>query len=323
MKVSRMDRRLIYLCLIIGLTAFLSCKKEKISLSWDNLNSGTSHNLTAVHFTHADTGYAVGGDTWYLGIMLHTYDGGNNWQVDSIANKQFFGIDFLPDGTGHIVGIDGYLFEQKPDNWQFHRLPRWNILRGVDFYEAQRGVVVGGEAFSIGVIMTLGDNYATVATDTLDNQLESVTYSDEKTIHAVGYGLILRSTDGGLTWAPSETTGDYFREVQFVNSRTGYIIGYNGTLLKTTDAGESWDRLRGGDQITVSDKPFLAMHFVDADRGYICGEGGLLWQTTNGGEDWAIVKDLPNVDFYDVFVIEDTGYLVGENGQIVRFSAFE
>ncbi len=307
---------------IIGVFITLSgCGKEKITLNWTELDSGTAHTLTSVYFTDANHGHVVGGDTWFKGTYLQTTDGGESWQMDTLGDKQLYGIHFNQNKNGHVVGIDGYLFKKDSPhaNWDFRKLPNWDILRDVYFYDNDNGVVVGGVAFKFGVIMTIGQGYAPIAVDTFDNEINAVCFSDEKTVHAAGYGIILRSTDGGLHWSISETNGDFYRSMHFPTSTTGYIAGYSGSILKTTNAGESWNKLIDGDKIIVKNTPFRSVHFVNAEKGYLVGDRGTFWRTLDGGNNWQIVKDFPKVDFYDVHFIENTGYIVGENGRIFRF----
>ena len=307
--------------LFLGASFILGCKKEKIELEWTELNSGTSSTLTSVYFTDLNNGHVVGGGTWYHGIYLQTTDGGENWQMDTLGNKQLFGIHFNQYQKGHVVGIDGYLFKKDTPQspWNFKKLPNWNILRDVCFADDDNGVVVGGDALKFGVIMTLGENYIPIKVDTFDNELSAVCYSDETTIHAAGYGIILRSTDGGLNWEISETKGDFYRSIHFPTNNVGYIAGYSGSILKTTDAGHNWSKLIDGDKITVKNTPFRSVFFVDNNKGYLVGDQGTFWRTLDGGNKWQIIKNLPKVDLYDVFVIENTGYIVGENGRIFRF----
>ena len=167
--------------------------------------------------------------------------------------------------------------------------------------------------------MTLTPNFTPLTVDTFDNELSAVCYSDANTIHVAGYGIILRSTDGGLSWVISETKGDFYRSVYFPTSTIGYIAGYSGSILKTTNAGETWTKLIDGDKITVKNRPFRSVYFVNTEKGYLVGDKGTFWRTNDGGNNWQIVKNFPNVDFYDVYVIENTGYIVGENGRIFRF----
>ena len=315
---------LCFLLCFIGGTSFFNCKKEKIDVVWEELNSGTSENLSAVHFTDENTGHVIGGNIWFSGIYLQTRDAGMTWTADNFADKQLFGLHFNNKNIGHTVGIDGYLFgsaDESHEQWNFYRLPRWDILRDVAFNDKNEGVLVGGVAFAEGAITVVDSNYQVVHIDTFVNQLNAVSFSDDNTIHIAGYGIILRSVDGGTTWIENEVSGDFFQSISFPSPTIGYMVGYNGTILKTTDNGVTWKHLRRGDAITVSDQPFLAVHFADVDNGYIVGEKGLCWQTTDGGDNWKVVSGLPNFDFHDVHMRGGSVFIVGNNGRIVKFSS--
>jgi hypothetical protein len=48
------------------------------------------------------------------------------------------------------------------------------------------------------------------------------------------------------TWLNPLPQGNSLYKLQFINSTTGYAAGDGGTVLKTTDAGSSWNRLNTG-----------------------------------------------------------------------------
>jgi len=53
-----------------------------------------------------------------------------------------------------------------------------------------------------------------------------------------GGGILVKTTDGGTTWSNQKTEYE-LRSVCFTDVKTGYIVGMNGTILKTTTAGEA------------------------------------------------------------------------------------
>lgn len=297
-----------------------SCGKEKIELIWEQQPSKTEYAIQAVHFLDAKRGYAVGGDSWYYGLSLVTTDGGKTWVADSIANKLLMGLDFNHAGEGVAAGIDGYVFsrrEQDP-NWSFYRFPVWDFYRGVAHSETAT-LLVSGAAYQDGKIARLNSSFQLDTVSEFDLELDAVSFVDEQVAIAVGYGLVLRSEDGGRSWQVLPVDGDHFRAVHFPSEKVGYVVGYAGAILKSVDGGKTWEKLRNGGGIWVPNVPFRAVFFVDEETGYLAGEKGIVWKTVNGGADWAVLEGLPEVDYYDLHVIGKEGWLAGEKGTIIHF----
>jgi len=310
--------RLLTLSFII--LCFFSCGKEKIELLWEEQSSPVNSTLNSVYFTDINTGYAVGGDVWTKGYSLSTLDGGITWVADSLGDKSMFGLDFSNDGVGYAVGVDGYFYRKlsPQEDWTFHRLHRWDILRDVDYNEEGVGVVVGGIAFQQGAFMRVEGAWS-MERDTFEKELAAVCFSDNERVHAAGYGIMLQSNDTGKTWTQLNIDGDFFRAIDFPSSNVGYVVGSGGTIMKTTNGGDDWKKIRKGEKVGVKDIPFRDVHFVDENIGYIVGEGGVFWRTLNGGDDWQEVKGFPDVDLLGVHVVDGLGYIVGEKGRIFRF----
>ena len=76
-------------------------------------------------------------------------------------------------------------------------------------------------------------------------------------------------------------TNQTLMNIQMINSKTGYMAGYYGTLLKTTNAGVNWINL-----FVPTTKDLESIFFLGENTGYITGRVGLLAKTTNGGLNW-------------------------------------
>jgi hypothetical protein len=65
--------------------------------------------------------------------------------------------------------------------------------------------------------------------------IEDVSFSSPDTGFIVGQ-YILKTTDGGLSWAIDDSTYDKYssilQQVMFPSTETGYAVGYNGLILK-------------------------------------------------------------------------------------------
>lgn len=312
-----MGRTMIFLLLLV---VAVGCGKEKIEPVWERQESHTDYDISAVRFIDGQRGYAVGGNSWYYGVSLVTEDGGNTWVIDSMADKQLYALDINDEGEAVAVGIDGYVFSRGENDvdWSFYRYPVWEFYRGVSHTE-NATLVVGGQAYKSGMVVRLDGDFQLDMLSEFDVELDAVCFAGEQVAIAAGYGLILRSEDGGRNWAPLPVDGDHFRAIHFPTSSVGYIAGGSGTILKTEDGGKTWERLRNGGGIWESNIPFRALFFTDEETGYLAGEKGVVWKTKDGGRSWAVLKGLPEEDYFGVHAVGGDVWLVGRKGTIVHF----
>jgi photosystem II stability/assembly factor-like uncharacterized protein len=68
--------------------------------------------------------------------------------------------------------------------------------------------------------------------------------------------------------------------IHFPDSNTGYAVGENGTIVKTTNSGLSWNLLQIDTNYYLS-----SVFFIDANTGYTVSLNIIL-KTTNGGLNW-------------------------------------
>ena len=295
-----------------------SCKEDKLKLPWVELESPTSMTLNSVYFTSDSVGYVVGGDLWFDDIYLKTINGGESWTFDSLGGKELYAINFDKNNNGFTGGINGqfYFKEAQQDNWEPFYLGYGYNVRDIVFWNKDEGVIVTGGGFQSGMIFKFSEGFNFELIDSFEQELSTIFYSVEETVHIGGYGLILRSTDGGESWTRTGITADFYRSIYFPTEETGYAVGYSGSIIKTTNRGEDWEIIRNGDKVSVSNEPFRSVFFVDKNKGYIVGDFGLFWRTTDGGNHWDII-DFPNdVDLHDLYVLGNRIYIVGKEGRI-------
>lgn len=115
--------------------------------------------LHSVYFTSQNKGWAVGGNRGVslgpFSTILHTTDGGNNWEIqNSLSNRVLTGVSFIDSLNGWAVG--GFTsFGWVPDtsvllhttnggeNWEFVNSGTPHALSSVYFYDQNNGWIVG------------------------------------------------------------------------------------------------------------------------------------------------------------------------------------
>lgn len=88
----------------------------------------------------------------------------------------------------------------------------------------------------------------------------------------------------------------------FINDSTGFIIGANGLILKTTDKGNSWSPK------TTLSGVFTSISKVNKDT--LIAGGNCIYKSYNGGTTWNLVTTLP-------YTITDLGFFGAKNGFII------
>lgn len=136
----------------------------------------------------------------------------------------------------------------------------------------------------------------------------SVEFVNSTTGFVVGMdGKILRTTNAN-TFSPLVSgTTSQLEDICFVNSNTGYIVGSGGIILKTSNGGDNWVIQFPGGTFTL-----VSVFFTDENYGHAVGAVGLIRSTTNGGATWDYQTSNTNQNFSRVvFTSRDTGFVCG------------
>src|SRR5438874_3398628 len=83
-------------------------------------------------------------------------------------------------------------------------------------------------------------------------------------------------------WQNPLPQGNNLRGASFVDANIGTVVGEYGTIVRTTDGGNSWTV-----QASDTTQALWAVSFADANNGTAVGEGGTIVRTTDGGDHWA------------------------------------
>jgi len=89
-------------------------------------------------------------------------------------------------------------------------------------------------------------------------------------------------------WTPQNSgVTETLYDVFFANSQTGWAVGNNGTILNTTNGGQTWST-----QTSSATQEIRAVFFIDANTGWAVGgsTSRTMLKTTDGGATWI---DLP------------------------------
>ncbi len=111
-----------------------------------------------------------------------------------------------------------------------------------------------------------------------------------------------------FTKLPSGVTVELF-DITFLSPSDAIVVGENGTILKTTDAGQTWNK-----QSSSATKNLRAVRKFNATTVFACGGGGALLKTTDGGSTWTAIN-FPNLEgtLMDIAFLNESTWLVAHS----------
>lgn len=236
-------------------------------------NAGTPNAvpaLASVEFVSATRGWVAG-----AGRVLATADGGRTWQRQYDGAAQLYQVDFTDAAHGWAVGTAA-LLATADGGRTWTPLPEpCPLIDSVHFVTSSTGyAVAGGAAVRIdaGVPVTTSGGELLVTTDGGQTwrlvagapaQVQSACFSNTADGYLGTAGKIWRSTDGGLSWAPSFTEPP---KASGASVRTG-----DSPALECAGPSAAW-ALFLGTGAAMSHAPYIAYATQDARTWHVLFE---------------------------------------------------
>jgi photosystem II stability/assembly factor-like uncharacterized protein len=126
-------------------------------------------------------------------------------------------------------------------------------------------------------------------------------------------GLILKTTDGGNSWAVMAIdTKRNLNALHYANSAIGWVVGDNGVIGRTSSGGQSWTMLTSPTVAKLN-----SIFAVSQTVVWTVGENGTILKATNG-ISFVPVSSPVTDNLNDVFFCDSMhGWIVGDNGIIL------
>ena len=313
--------------------------EPKFKAIWEPANVKGDIELRSVHFASPDEGWVAGGRTGMEGgVILHTADGGANWEVQlgdaqssdrAYQDFRFAGPRLLwavqSTGTGDhkLLRLEGKEWKDVGTVAQ-HRGDYRFVSEQVGFVTSSEGIVRtedGGRHWK-----PVYPCQMTAEVNGLSRKLTCefarLFFLNERIGWAVsnagasGTGFVLAKTqDGGATWESSVVLpGEDPREgsIYFTDENHGSLLS-GGKFFYSADSGKTWTGATG----QGGGKPNI--EFTDAKVGWAIRYQNMNY-TVDGGQHW-ITRNIGFPAPVNAFTIvsPDSGYAVGDHGMVYRY----
>jgi photosystem II stability/assembly factor-like uncharacterized protein len=130
------------------------------------------------------------------------------------------------------------------------------------------------------------------------------------------YGKIVRTDDGGSTWAVQNSPSlAHLQKVVAWDRESLLAVGDKGTVLATRDAGKHWEQLALPADAAVDQ---LLSAQIDPETGqlWVVGRNGAVLASGDRGASWRLAHPAEDVAWNDIAVVEGLLWIVGEFGKV-------
>lgn len=296
---------------------------------WEEVRIGTDAVFSGLHFVDPSVGWIVGGSPFVDGgIVGRTEDGGRTWRYVTGVTR-----GGRTSGLGAVHGFDRmracavgdgvFLTFDGGASWQRATAPGARFLSALDFRDGTEGWAAG----ATGVIHTADAGLTWTVVDGKDSPARRANgrvlhFTDGRSGWLAGKdGVLLRTRDGGATWArvpiPAPANTEHPPDLwggTWPDASHGWIVGEYGTVLRTTDGGDTWTLVDAG----TRDAFLTGIAFAGAD-GWIVGflpnnaARSVVTRTRDGGATWALERTLDGEELRAIQALDaDTAWAVGD-----------
>jgi photosystem II stability/assembly factor-like uncharacterized protein len=246
--------------------------------TWTPQTSGSADDLYGVSFVDAQHGWVVGGvigaigamEPTSSGVVLATVDGGLHWiqQTEPDPAAVLRDVAFVDPQrgwtAGEVTGETGtnvtVIFATNDGGATWTTSLRYEPpisgntsdaeLRGIACIDATHVVAVGFDDRASEIWRSSNGGQTWGRFQFVDPSswsgfvslpLTAIVFADASHGWAVAGSEIIRTTDGGASWARQRAQAigptDGFNAVSFVSATRGWVVGSAGTVLTTTTGG--------------------------------------------------------------------------------------
>ncbi|MBN2729066.1 MAG: T9SS type A sorting domain-containing protein [Bacteroidales bacterium] len=278
---------------------------------WDTLHLGAfSGYINDVQFINDQIGIAVGDN----GKIKRTTDGGNTWVIETVhPYKNLKGVSFFDPTAIFIAGEDSLMLKSidSAQTWSSSATGfNLSTTRGIDMYSSTEGFAFGGEN-----IYKTNDGGSSWAVSGTFGSVYCATALNNDSVYFGGSTSFGYTFDGGNTWTGPLTATNIIYGLHFLSADTGIYVNSWGKINKTTNRGVTWTQVKniGASMYDVT--------FFDDTTAYTVGHNGAIFKSEDAGNTWFQIESHTQRSLRAIWFTPDgTGYIVGQDGMILRKS---
>ncbi len=127
--------------------------------------------------------------------------------------------------------------------------------------------------------------------------------------------LFIHTTNAQWTIKHLDEDSGYAGTLKFKDDSLGLFMGFGSTIYKTTDIGETWNKIPITTDVNINDFQFIGDSIVVAIGDHYPSDASKLIKSKNLGENWDSISTLTGKQLFSLwFFNNDSGVVAGYDG---------
>jgi Photosynthesis system II assembly factor YCF48 len=225
---------------------FWGCRK-KTTPTITKIVSGTDLDLYNSIALPDSTIYIGGGNDFQEHIILKGKKGKTIFYKNNFItsfDKAMTNFSYEPFKKRLFVGgisSQGAFKTATDTNWTPWQQPSFLNITGIA--QTNEAVFFTNIASNGGLLYKYDTFFNFVSQKSVSHDFQDIQFANQTNGIACGTGAIMITKNGGETWDYTTAKGDIFNSIAVINESTWYVSGFGGLILKTNNAGASWQKV--------------------------------------------------------------------------------
>lgn len=314
-------KRIILMFLPVVLMMSSCCKDDDVEPTDSELferieliNEATT-DVTDISFYDDNNGVICGS----LGFFAKTSDAGMTWTTLDVGVNHSFLSTFMLDINNFYTARLG-VYKTNNSGSSFNEIgnlsPIMSSIHDIFFSNGATGFIAHN---AIKKTIDGGNTWVEKYNTNQSYPITNIIFTSDSTGYGCGgvkydsvnVGEIVKTTDAGETWNNILTTVN-ITSISFISDNVGFYSNESKEIFKTIDGGVSWTNISTLDYYPTD------LLFLNNEIGYVGTLEGKILMTTDGGDAWQVAYDRTTIPINKIIKTSNSIFAVGNQGLLIK-----
>ncbi len=285
------------------------------TISVDSGATWTQKDLDLINQRNYSIASASDQEFWVgndLSSITFTSDAGDTWLEKSGPDRKIMNdVFFFNRNFGFAVGTDGTFLRTTNGGATWEDISFGETRSFLSIHGLSTNDVWMGANQRIYHSADMGDTWQEKNSILGANFIDILAVDANIVLACATSGIILRTQDAGISWDTVFQTNNQVRSLAKIDANRFMATGFNGLILRSENQGLTWNSTT----VPEAGLQYEQTHFIGQEGWLVTSSfKKTMWHTTNAGDSWEAIT-LPIDRFWDgvYFITPDTGFVVSRS----------